>query len=309
MTSSVIITNIDEANAITHGGVFHGDDVFATALLSYVLPEVRVARVFRFECANQDTIVYDTGMIFDPDQNRFDHHQKEFNERYENGIKLSSFGLLWRQYGNIVFSNLGLEDAQNRAAFGIVMKDLVMGIDAQDNGQFPKNEIKYFNFMTISNAISQFNPNWDNDYTADEGFIKAVEFAKIVLENAFKSAISRAKGKTIIDEAIENSSDSIMKLDCFIPWQGIVSHSDNPKADNILYVVFPNNRGVYSVQCVKKWGRIRKPFPKAWAGLEGKELEEITGVADALFCHEGQYICSAASYEGAMHLAKLAVAS
>lgn len=306
----VITNNINEANAITHGGVFHGDDVFATALLSFVLPEVKVARVFRVEGVNPDTIVFDTGMVYDPAQNRFDHHMRTFEETYDDGIKLSSLGLLWKQFGNEVLGNLGLEEELIPAAWGMVVNDLIKGVDAQDNGQLPMTNPR---MMSVSGAISQFNPSWDSDHDANEGFLMAVDFAKMVLENTLRSAISRARGKATVEEAIKNASDGIMILPFFVPWQGILSHSTIPNAEGILYAVFPSNRGGYSVQGVKidptAGNDLRKPLPESWAGLQGKALADTSDVEDATFCHAGRFICSAASKEGALRLAKLAVAN
>jgi len=48
-------------------------------------------------------------------------------------------------------------------------------------------------------------------------------------------------------------------------------------------------------------------FPESWAGKNGKELAEITGVEDAIFCHNARFICSAKSKEGAMKLAQMAL--
>ena len=304
-----ITTDIAQANAVTHSGVFHGDDVFATALLAFVLPEVKVARVFKLNEVNPDAVVYDTGMVYDPEKNRFDHHMQSFEEAYADGIKLSSFGLLWRQYGNQVLSNLGLEENLIHAAWGMVLNDLVKGVDAHDNGQVPPSNPRT---MTVSMAISQFNPNWDSDFYPNEGFIMAVNFAMVVLENTLRSAISRAKGKAVVEEAISNASDGIMELPYFVPWQGILSHSASPKAQDILYVVFPSNRGGYSVQGVKvnpaSGNDRRKPLPASWAGLNGEALADVSGVEDATFCHVARFICSASSRKGALRLAKLAIA-
>ena len=52
----------------------------------------------------------------------------------------------------------------------------------------------------------------------------------------------------------------------------------------------------------------RRSFPVAWAGKREKELAEITGVSDALFCHNKLFVAYAKSKEGALALAKLALA-
>jgi uncharacterized UPF0160 family protein len=51
----------------------------------------------------------------------------------------------------------------------------------------------------------------------------------------------------------------------------------------------------------------RKDLPQAWAGKVNEELQKITGVADATFCHNARFTCGAGSKEGALALAKLAL--
>ena len=51
----------------------------------------------------------------------------------------------------------------------------------------------------------------------------------------------------------------------------------------------------------------RKDMPAEWAGLQSKELQAITGVSDAIFCHRNLFLASAESKEGVTALGKLAV--
>ena len=61
--SMIRTTNsIQKANLITHGGVFHADDVMATVILEKVFGDVTVCRVLEVpEKLNSNVIVYDIG--------------------------------------------------------------------------------------------------------------------------------------------------------------------------------------------------------------------------------------------------------
>jgi uncharacterized UPF0160 family protein len=50
-----------------------------------------------------------------------------------------------------------------------------------------------------------------------------------------------------------------------------------------------------------------KKLPKAWMGKRDKELAEVTGVIDVVFCHTGRFIAVAKSLDGIMKLAQLAI--
>ena len=79
------------ANGFTHAGKFHADDVFATALLQILRPDIKITRGFVVP-DGFDGIVYDVGF------GMFDHHQ-EPRECRPNGVPYAALGLLWRVLG------------------------------------------------------------------------------------------------------------------------------------------------------------------------------------------------------------------
>lgn len=294
------IKNQKQATVVTHGGVFHADEVLATVILSKVLEDITVLRTFKVpEGLSDDVIVYDIGF------GRFDHHQKGGNGARENGVPYASVGLIWKEYGHQIVENT----ANPELVWELIDRDLIQGVDATDNGAMPKPESELSN-MSFSNIISGFNPTWDSNEDSDEAFIKAVEFAETVFENTLKNATAKAKAQKIVEEAIEKSQEHIMVLEQFVPWQEFVFSSENAKASEVQFVVFPSNRGGYNWQCVPDvlggFGQ-RKTVPSEWRGLSGENLQKVTGVPTANFCHAAGFLGSAETFEDAYALAKLAV--
>ena len=69
----------------------HADDVFSSALLLYINPEISITR--------GNSVPDDfTGIVFDIGRGEFDHHQKDSRIR-ENGVPYAAFGLLWEAVG------------------------------------------------------------------------------------------------------------------------------------------------------------------------------------------------------------------
>ena len=94
-----------------------------------------------------------------------------------------------------------------------------------------------------------------------------------------------------------------------MPWKEFVLESENEKAPNINFIVFPSKRGGYNVYAVpKELGSFenRKSMPESWRGLRDERLQEATGVRTARFCHNEGFICSTDEKEDAVKLAKLA---
>ena len=293
-------TNVTQATVITHSGTFHSDEVLATVILEKVLGNITICRTFKVpEELADDVIVYDIGF------GMYDHHQKGGNGARENGVPYAAAGLIWKDFGRQLVTDTCNPDL----VWNLIDRDLIQGIDATDNGKIPKVDYPA-QAMTFSQAISSFNPNWDSEMSTDDAFAKAVEFAKIVFDNVLANTVSKANAQDIVDEAIESSVNNIMVLDRFVPWQEFIFSSTNNKASDILFVVFPSNRGGYNWQCVPdalgSFG-MRKADPDEWKGLRDLELQNVTGVATASFCHPEGFIGGATTLEDAIALAKLAV--
>lgn len=291
-------------NAITHAGVFHCDEVMATVILDRALGSVKVLRTFRVpEDLPEDVIVYDIG------GGKFDHHQKGGNGQRENGVPYSSCGLIWKEFGHKVVEETGTSNPE--LVWSLIDRNLIQGIDALDNGAMPKTDYPA-QALTITGIISQCNPNWDEELDADEAFEKACELADTVFENILTNAVSKANAQQLVDEAIEKSEDGIMNLERFVPWQEFLFASELPKSEEILFVVFPSNRGGFNCQCVPDslggFGQ-RKPLPQEWRGLPAAELQQVTGVETAIFCHPAGFMCSAETREDAIRMAELAMRS
>ncbi len=301
MENIIITKNPAEAQVVTHGGVFHADEVMAVAILSEIFGrEMKVSRVFKVPNDLPDgTIVLDIG------GGKYDHHQRGGNGARENGAPYASCGLIWREFGKELLKEV--EDIEN--VWRLIDEQLISGIDAIDCGAIPRCEA-VVKPMTISAIISSFNPAWDSTETPDEAFVKAVDEAKRIFDRLLANTISKVKAVGIVEAAIENSKDHIMVLETFVPWQDALFASDNPKAEEILFVVFPSNRGGFNWQAVpESLGNfaVRKSTPKEWWGAPAKELQELTGVRDATFCHPNGFIGAAMSKDGAIRLAKLAI--
>lgn len=292
--------NQEQANAVTHSGVFHADEVLATVILYKVLGDVTVLRTSKVtEELSDNVIVYDIGF------GKFDHHQKGGNGARENGVPYAACGLIWKEYGYKLVGNT----VNPELVWNLIDRDIIQGVDATDNGTMLKAGAIAHN-MSFSNIISSFNPTWDCAEDPDEAFIRAVEFAEVVFENTLKNATAKAKAQEIVEEAIEKSQEHIMVLDRFVPWQEVIFSSENAKASEVLFVVFPSNRGGFNWQCVPDvlggFGQ-RKPVPFEWRGLFGKNLQKVTGVPTSIFCHPAGFIGGAETFEDAYALAKLAV--
>ena len=151
-----ITKNIKEANCITHAGTFHADEIFATLILSKIIPEILLIRVPEFrkeekEIAQKDAFVYDIG------GGKFDHHQQGGNGERENGVKYAACGLIWKEFGRELLEKYEIKEKEY--TWNYIDKNLIQFIDSNDNCQLPKLQTEYRN-VHLSHIVSLFNPKW-----------------------------------------------------------------------------------------------------------------------------------------------------
>ncbi|MFT6352640.1 MAG: uncharacterized UPF0160 family protein [Neptuniibacter pectenicola] len=280
----------------THSGNFHADDVFSIAALKHIFPSLTLIRTRDLALIAKADLAIDVGGEYDPETGRFDHHQRGGAGERENGIPYSSFGLIWQTYG--------LEICQgNQEVADSVDAGLVSTIDAIDCGHVEG----VAKGISLSQTISMFNPTWQEDSHFDTCFDEAVEFATRVLTRFIASANGGISAKSIVAKAIEDAKDPrVIVLEKFTPWKRTV----HALSEEALYMIYPSDSGQWRIQTVPvEPGSFedRKSLPKPWAGLSDQALQEVTGLDDAMFCHNGLFIAGAESFESTMKMAAMAL--
>lgn len=287
-----------DKTVVTHNGIFHADDVFSIAALKRLFPSLKLIRTRDMDVIAGGDMVVDVGGVHDSATDRFDHHQRGGAGARENGIPFSSFGLIWQKYGVQICD--GDKDVAKAVDSG-----LVSAIDAIDCG-YIEGKVEG---VSLSQAISAFNPSWEEDDDIDQCFDEAVRFAGRLLERFIASAAGGVRAKTLVAEAIERAEDPrVIVLDKFTPWKRTV----HAMAEDALYMVYPSQTGQWRIQCVPvEPGAFenKKSLPAAWGGLSDAELQQASGIDDAMFCHNGLFIAGAASFESAMKMASVALDS
>jgi len=304
----------------THSGVRHADDAFAVAAI------VNVRHVqFVVSTRNQAVLdlcehVVDVGGVHNPEDGRFDHHQKGGAGSRPNGVPYAAFGLVWKYLGILTINrNYGadLSYSNMTRAMQLVDESLVQAIDASDCG-FTSAASDPFADATprysLSMAISAFNPDWSEaDQDFDAAFARAVEFAQAILRREIISAAGKVGAAEVVRAALSVAEGEILSLSRFCPWQSTVLAS----APHVKFVVFPSETSDWRVQAVPVCSgsyETRMSLPATWAGLRTAKLAAAVrasggsiGDDEAAFCHDKLFIGGATTFEGAMQMARAAL--
>ena len=292
-----LVKNLAVANCVTHSGTFHADEVFATCFLSKVLDEVRLIRL-------NDVKDVEGKLIYDIGWKEFDHHQEDARVR-ENKIKYSSFGLLFEQFGRDYLKKLGIQDIDY--AYSLFLKEFVYQIDAIDNGELPNILVDY-EVTTLSHVIELFNPTWKEHGDTDEYFDRVLNIAMPIYERMESKILAKVSARDKVNQKIEESKSHILELDEHMPYVDFIL--EHPKGKDILFVIFPSNRGGYSIRTVPKQRNSfesRQDLLKEWGGKTEEELISLTGIKTFYFCHPKLFCASTRTLEDARKVALMAL--
>eukprot|EP00735_Rhodelphis_limneticus_P012324 TRINITY_DN5556_c0_g1::TRINITY_DN5556_c0_g1_i1::g.9416::m.9416 TRINITY_DN5556_c0_g1::TRINITY_DN5556_c0_g1_i1::g.9416 ORF type:complete len:355 (+),score=77.93,sp/Q55G91/U160_DICDI/49.84/1e-111,UPF0160/PF03690.8/8.7e-131 TRINITY_DN5556_c0_g1_i1:57-1067(+) len=309
----------------THNGSFHVDEAMACWMLKQ-LPLFSAAEVVRTrdpEVLKTMDVVVDVGGVYEPENMRFDHHQREFTTTFsdKHPIKLSSAGLIYKHFGRDVIQALAgnpLQADELEVVYNKIYTALIESLDAIDNGvsQYEGNvKPKYKISTDLSARVGRLNPRWNEthqDY--DSRFARAMQMAGeeflAFVENYVHSWLP---ARHIVVDAIQARtntcpSGNIAVLAQACPWQDhlLTLEEELGLTDKIIYMIYPDTNGSWRVQAVPVATgsfQSRLALPEPWRGVRDNALSELTGIPGGIFVHATGFIGGNQTKEGAVEMA------
>ncbi|CAF1707846.1 unnamed protein product [Brassica napus] len=314
----------------THNGTFHCDETLACFMLrlSSRFSGAQIVRTRDHQVLEKLDAALDVGGVYDPESERYDHHQKGFTEVFGHGFntKLSSAGLIYKHYGlEIIAKELQLDQKHTdvQRLFLAVYKNFIEAVDAIDNGihQYDTDQPpRYVNNTSLAHRIGRLNLDWiepdQSSSKEDEAFHRAMELAgSEFLQCVHFHAKSWLPARSIVMECLAerhdvDSSGEIMKLNKQCPWKlHIFELEEEMKIDPpIKYVLYQDDRSenwrIQAVSVSPDKFESRKALPISWRGLEKEQLSEESSIPGCVFVHMSGFIGANRSYEGALAMAK-----
>ncbi|XP_073130669.1 uncharacterized protein [Henckelia pumila] len=293
----------------THNGSFHCDEALGCFMirLTNKFSEAHIVRTRDSQVLDTLDAVLDVGGVYDPAKDRYDHHQKGFDEVFGHGFntKLSSAGLVYKHFGKeIIAKELKVDEDHPdvQRLFLVVYKSFMEAIDAIDNGinQYDTDQTpRYVNGTHLSSRVGKLNLDWiDPDQSAEKenaAFDRAMTLAGSEFLDSIRShARSWLPARSIVMECLTarhdvDPSGEIMILDRFCP-------DDRSKHWRVQAVAIAPDRF-----------ESRKALPVQWRGLRDDELSRETGIPDCVFVHMSGFIGGNQTYEGALAMARAAL--
>lgn len=278
----------------THDGVFHADEVFATAILQLAfgkhMSSVIRGRLKAGEQWNEDIdIIYDVGGQYDGDR-FFDHHQGDLAARPVSGIPYSSAGLIWKHFGYWTLRTLNVPEKFIERIWEEMDNDYIQGIDATDCGARELlGTVGLAREVSLSSVVSIFNAK--DKFDNSGAFTQVVAIARDILKAAIASKITVCETEAEVMKAIEESKDRIMYLPKPMPWQTTLFASGKDK--DIDLVVWREKETEYRIQAVpvslEDRFNNKVPLPEDWRALDNT-TEKMLGGCKIIFTHKTGFI-------------------
>ncbi|KAI0322707.1 metal-dependent protein hydrolase [Amylostereum chailletii] len=320
----------------THNGTFHCDEALAVFLLRQTAGyrDADLTRSRDPKILDTCDIVVDVGAVYDEGKQRFDHHQRGFEEVFGHGFvtKLSSAGLVYKHFGREIIANrfqLSLDDPKVDTLWLKLYKEFIEGIDGVDNGvsQYP-NDIKpkYRNRTDLSSRVGWLNPAWNEPFdavTVDAQFAKA---SKLTGEeflgrlDYYGKAWLPARDLVaagLNQRAQVDPSSRIILFEQFAPWKACIfaehlfeleAELAVTEASQPYYVIYPDETGgnwrIQAVPVSPESFESRKALPEVWRGVRDEALSQLSGIDGGIFVHASGFIGGNKTREGALAMAK-----
>lgn len=319
---------MNSINIVTHNGRFHTDEVCACAFLSQIHKVENITRtrdpdLINYAQENYNTVVVDVGMIDNVDKKCFDHHQKDFNTKFNSmyDFPMSSFGLVYTHYGEMwlqhMIKNYDITDHKFTKEncnwmYNTFYHKVVAPIDANDNGisitKYIDGGVRDFTFIGI---ISSFNHTDTDSESQNNQFAKAVNYAsntiKIIINTIIRDCIEYSKEKELFNECVENNPKKldemgILYLSKPISTDKFIHNVDPDQVKYKIIIVNREKRNEYALWTIKKKN---KGF-ETLVPLVNQKIADLF-IDDLVFIHKKLFIGACKSYESAVLIAKLSV--
>ncbi|KAK1565544.1 hypothetical protein Q3G72_029295 [Acer saccharum] len=317
----------------THNGSFHCDEALGCFMIRLTdkFSNAQIIRTRDSKVLDELDAVLDVGGVYDPSNDRYDHHQKGFEEIFGHGFstKLSSAGLVYKHFGKeIIAKELQVDEGHPDVLrlFVAVYRSFMEAIDAVDNGinQFDTDKPpRYVNSTHLSSRVGKLNLDWiEPDQSAEkenEAFQRAMALAGSEFLDTLKFyARSWLPARSIVIECLAarydiDTSGEIMLLTRFCPWKlHLFELEEEMKIEpSIKYVLYQDDRGkqwrVQAVAVSPDRFESRKALPAQWRGLRDDELSKESGIPGCVFVHMSGFIGGNQTYEGALAMARAAL--
>jgi uncharacterized UPF0160 family protein len=288
---------------VTHDGTFHADELVAIALLKkFVVPNntevIRTRDELKLKeyLVDKSVFVIDVGREFNEKNKNFDHHHRSFNEKWDDGVVLSSCGLVWRH-----IKRRGYLKKYNYKSIRNMEEKIIKRIDLHDNG---------FGRWPLATMFSICN----RENSTYEDFNKALDMAKVYVENIFYQERVNEKNEVIFKNDLKKYDGGEIFFSQISIKNGFLLKKLANETKTLVFIhpsqEYDEDERWYA-KSIKRldddYDEISALVPQNFRGLSNKRLVEYSGVKGAIFVHRAGHMAVCKTKKAAIKMANLMI--
>ena len=307
------------------------DVIFAIVLLrntkEYKYTDVKF--VYTKEDMEKCDIILGFGGKYDPQNNIYDYHQKNFNEYFDETIStkctMTTASMIFKKFANKIIYNSISEFHRQRYEIHSVTEELVNrtkyffyekcleGIDAVLNGHeiFEHDDthpLLFFDGTESQCIVPDYCHSIHDIYVAIDKY-RSVFFSSF--ESSLECAAKYPKIKKAAEEALQRKNPlekRILFVDTMIESYLVRKVEESLHCDTKFLFIVREYNGVFTCRAVSESHlNERALFPVEWRGKENDELIAVVGDKNVKFCHQSGFLLQCLSYDCAKKLTLIAV--
>ncbi|KAI5181894.1 hypothetical protein NEOKW01_2050 [Nematocida sp. AWRm80] len=314
---------------ITHDNGFHADDVLASYILLTLHKDSIVIRTRDQSIIDKGDYVIDVGGVYNHQNHRYDHHQREFNEVYNEkyNIKLSSAGLVYKHYGEEFLNKLftrPLDKLQKEIVLSSVYERYIASVDANDNGIEVSDSPRYKD-RTLDDIVRSFYPIYlkTNDYNELElerlkAFRKAMTFISEDITRFCHTLCYETDYNTVKIQAeykLDQTNQRYMIFSVNAMFSLVIPYFNEKYNRNVSVIIYPRGTKqgtIYSILCLSKKNlkyNPEIPLCERWRGLRENQIDttENTLLNDLIFVHSTGFCGAAKTVDCAIYMVEQSI--
>lgn len=315
--------NIKGSQLVTHDGIFHADEIVATAILK-LLGGFGPERTRKIEKNDESLLLFDVGCEYNPEKHKFDHHQKDFDlwwfdEEDRKLCKMATAGIIWEHFGRayverVLTSSKYVQGEKFTECIHNILRRFIFFVDAIDVGRsdlvIPEGDFQ----DTFSMVISSLNTLDAYDVEGDQrkNFQMAVTITNAFLSQKIINEWNKKNFAALMKQAVSACyGKPILILEKAGAWiEYVLNHWG--ETEYFKLAIYPSGE-TYRVQSFPKFPEarqsIRCPAPEGWRGMRDEGLQKLTEIPEALFVHDTGFIGGTKTKDAAIRMAEKWIAA
>ena len=159
-------------------------------------------------------------------------------------------------------------------------------------------QLEYLESKIVPDFIKLCNPEWNENISEDEAFIKGLRLADEFWDVYIKHAIAEVEAIEIILKKIEKCKENYLIFDVEMPYRKTIKYIKN---DKVKYIIFKSRREGFDIRTLINSCKFNDEIVQA---PDINIARKLTGINDLIYVDVHGKLCCTKTLESAIRIVK-----